>query len=426
LRVGCRSAAGSLAHSHPRGGLGARPHLWIALRQAGSDDGAAAAAKEPVKAVAREHPNGWTPTVKAYKSESFLTSRDARPIRVLCEYQDTQSRLRDNGIWGTILFFGSARCSTAEDHAAKAIVLEKELKAAKAADKATAQSNLTRHNKLKWVCEYMEKTTELARRITEWGHSKEAFNMVKKIMHEQIDSGDMIDPSSKYKDHAPIAPIIVATGGGPGLMEAANKGAALVPNGRSIGMGISLPFEPGLNKYVTPELAFEYHYFFTRKFWMVYPCLGLVCTPGGYGTLDELFEVLTLKQTGKIKLDVPVVLLGEKYWKSVLNFEVSAPRIAIERAHAARVAPLGHAGAPWRANFASARACCAPRCPAGVVRVRHRLRARCEPTVFHGFRRRCVQPHCEELAHRRQPRQVIAACGPRGCLPPALFIERAC
>ncbi|KAJ1632768.1 hypothetical protein T492DRAFT_985700 [Pavlovales sp. CCMP2436] len=273
--------------------------------------------------VAREHPGGYTPTVKAYKSEPFLNSRDARPIRMLCEYQDTQSRLRDNGIWGTILFFGSARCSSKEDHAAKQATLEKELAAMKTADeKAAVAATLARHNKLEWVCEYMEKTTELSRLVTLWGQSQEAYKLVKKIVHEQIDAGDMIDPSHKFKaEPKNLAPLIVATGGGPGLMEAANKGASMVPEGRSIGMGISLPYEPGLNKFVTPELAFEYHYFFTRKFWMVYPCLGLVCTPGGYGTLDELFEVLTLKQTNKIKLDVPVVLLGEKYWRTVLNFE---------------------------------------------------------------------------------------------------------
>lgn len=269
------------------------------------------------------HPNGWTPTIKAYKSEKFLNSRDARPIRMLCEYQDTQSRLRDNGIWGTILFFGSARCSSSDDHAKKQAELEHEVHSAHAnsKEKADAELKLSRHNKLKWVCEYMDKTTELARRITEWGLTKEAFATVKKIVHEQIDQGDMVDPSQKHQTEVPVSPLIISTGGGPGLMEAANKGAALVPGGRSIGMGISLPFEPGLNKWVTPELAFEYHYFFTRKFWMVYPCLGLVCTPGGYGTLDELFEVLTLKQTNKIKLDLPVVLLGEKYWRSIINFE---------------------------------------------------------------------------------------------------------
>lgn len=294
------------------------------------------AASEPEKPNGSSAEREWTPTVKAYKSEAFLNSRDARPIRILCEYQDTQSRLRENGISGTILFFGSARCSSKEDYDKKTAQLQAELKAAKTPDaRKPVEANLERHKKLAWVCEYMDKTTELAKRVTEWAQTGEAFALVKTIVHESIDSGDLVDPASK---HLPFnigsrAPLVISTGGGPGLMEAANKGAALVPGGRSIGMGISLPFEPGLNKYVTEELAFEYHYFFTRKFWMVYPCLGLVCTPGGYGTLDELFEVLTLKQTNKVKLDVPVVLLGEKYWRTVINFEVRAPR----RTHPPRV-----------------------------------------------------------------------------------------
>ena len=105
-----------------------------------------------------------------------------------------------------------------------------------------------------------------------------------------------------------------------GMMEAANEGAYRA-NGKSVGFGISLPFETGLNPYVTPELGFEFHYFFTRKFWMAYKCMGLVVSPGGYGTADELFEILTLMQTGKIKRNLPVILFGEEYWSQVLNFE---------------------------------------------------------------------------------------------------------
>jgi len=104
-------------------------------------------------------------------------------------------------------------------------------------------------------------------------------------------------------------------------MEAANKGAADVPGGKSIGMGITLPFEAGLNPYVTPELAFEYHYFFTRKFWMAYHMQALVVAPGGFGTCDELFELVTLKQTGKMQRSLPIVLFGKKYWKEVVNWK---------------------------------------------------------------------------------------------------------
>merc|ERR1719401_2440414 len=112
----------------------------------------------------------------------------------------------------------------------------------------------------------------------------------------------------------------VGTGGGPGMMEAANKGAALA-GGQSIGFGISLPFEKGLNPYVTPSLAFEFHYFFTRKFWMSYKCMGLVVAPGGLGTCDELFEVITLMQTGKIKRKLPVILIGRQFWQACINWQ---------------------------------------------------------------------------------------------------------
>ena len=112
----------------------------------------------------------------------------------------------------------------------------------------------------------------------------------------------------------------VATGGGPGLMEAANRGASSVPGSRSAGFAISLPFEKGLNPYVTPELAFTFHYFFTRKYWMMYPAKVLIVLPGGFGTFDELFESVTLKQTGK-KPPFPVVLIGKSYWDEVVNWK---------------------------------------------------------------------------------------------------------
>ncbi len=115
--------------------------------------------------------------------------------------------------------------------------------------------------------------------------------------------------------------VYVCTGGGPGFMEAAAKGACAVPGSRNIGMGITVPFEDGLNEYVTEELAFQFHYFFTRKFWMVYYTQAIIVAPGGYGTMDELFEVLTLKQTGKVQKDLPVVLFGKKFWQNAINWQ---------------------------------------------------------------------------------------------------------
>lgn len=141
--------------------------------------------------------------------------------------------------------------------------------------------------------------------------------------------GPGVGPGSgfKYLPHATdIEPgatkggLVVCTGGAGGFMEAANRGAADVPGGRSIGMGISLPFESGLNPYVTPELAFEYHYFFTRKLCMAFHMQALVVAPGGFGTCDEMFEMMTLKQTGKMQSNLPIVLLGRAYWKRVINW----------------------------------------------------------------------------------------------------------
>jgi hypothetical protein len=116
----------------------------------------------------------------------------------------------------------------------------------------------------------------------------------------------------------------VCTGGGPGIMEAANRGASEVEGGRSVGLGISLPFEPGVNEYCTEELAFEFHYFFTRKLWFVYLMKAMVVFPGGFGTLDEMFESLTLIQTDKVKKRLPIVLFGAQYWDKVLNLQAMA------------------------------------------------------------------------------------------------------
>jgi len=117
--------------------------------------------------------------------------------------------------------------------------------------------------------------------------------------------------------------LVVTTGGGPGIMEAANKGAASVPGAKTMGMGISLPFEKGLNPYVSDGLEFEFHYFFTRKFWMMYSARALIIAPGGFGTMDELFELMTLRQTKKIP-DLPIVLFCAKFWKTVINWQALA------------------------------------------------------------------------------------------------------
>ncbi len=230
---------------------------------------------------------------KAYKNLEFLNSPAARHIRIMCEYEEPRQRLLRHRVHHTIVFFGSARTRSGED----AVTLLDAAKAAHAAhpeDPAT-QRALRKAEAAARMSKYYDAARELGRRITEWSVTKPG--------------------GRRY---------LITSGGGPGIMEAANRGAAEVPGGRSVGLGISLPFEQGVNEYVTEELAFEFHYFFTRKYWFLYLCKALVIFPGGYGTLDELFETLTLVQTGKIKKKLPIVLFGADYWNRVINMEAMA------------------------------------------------------------------------------------------------------
>jgi len=283
----------------------------------------------------------YTPTKKAYKNVDFLNSATARNIRIMCEYEETYLRLKRNKVKATILFFGSARSKTREDYDSEFQRLRSAVDSAATDDeKADLESQLDRLTKIEWMIEYMDKVTELSRKLTEWAKSGAAqlkpdhlmtgaaryrkSSPHPKRLGQPVLSYSIIEEDTKAGEKIAEQEVMVCTGGGPGFMEAANKGAAQVEGAVNIGMGITLPFEDGLNEYVSEELAFEFHYFFTRKFWMVYHCQALVCCPGGLGTLDELFEVLTLKQTGKIQKDLPVVLFGKNYWQSIINWDVLA------------------------------------------------------------------------------------------------------
>lgn len=207
---------------------------------------------------------------KAYKNLEFLSSPEARTLRILSEYLEPQSRLNKLKVNNTVLFLGSSR-----------------------ADPDRKDSVLTKYY---WEAE------ELACRLVRWAIS--------------------LKPKGKN--------FVICTGGGPGIMEAANRGAARA-GGKSIGMNISLPMEQYLNRYVSPDLSFVFHYFFMRKFWLVYRAKAVIAFPGGYGTLDEVFEILTLTQTEKIIKDHVIVLLyGEKYWKEVVNFDSLVKHGSIE------------------------------------------------------------------------------------------------
>jgi uncharacterized protein (TIGR00730 family) len=230
---------------------------------------------------------------KAYKNLDFLNSPAARHVRILCEYEEPRQRLLRHRVNHTIVFFGSARTRSGED--AKLMLSDATAALAKAPEDAVLQAGLRKAQIADRMSRYYDEGRELSRRLTEWSEGR----------------------SSGRK-------FVIASGGGPGIMEAANRGASEATGGRSVGLGISLPFEQGVNPYVTPDLAFEFHYFFTRKYWFLYLCKALVIFPGGFGTMDELFETLTLVQTGKIKKKLPILLYGADYWTRVINIEAMA------------------------------------------------------------------------------------------------------
>jgi len=225
---------------------------------------------------------------KAYRNEDFLASPDARALRILAEYLEPMERFEHYDIRDTVLFFGSAR-----------LIAEDEAKAGLAAAEAADEGIELAQRRLQ-MSRYYEATRELARRITEW-------------------SKGLKDPARRF---------VVCSGGGPGIMEAANRGASEA-KGDNIGLGISLPFEQSGNDFITHRLAFEFHYFFMRKFWFLYMAKAMVIMPGGFGTLDELFETLTLIQTRKIA-PVPVVLVGEDYWRRAFDVDFLVDEGVIE------------------------------------------------------------------------------------------------
>ncbi|MBI4873052.1 MAG: TIGR00730 family Rossman fold protein [Acidobacteria bacterium] len=193
----------------------------------------------------------------AYKNDAFLDSSDARILRILSEYLEPLAHFRREKIHDTVVFFGSARIREQGP-----------------------------------MSEYYAAARRLAGLLTEWS--------------------DSIQNSARR--------FVVTGGGGPGIMEAANRGAKEA-GGQTIGLNIGLPFEQWPNPYITPELSFEFHYFFMRKFWFAYLAKALVVFPGGFGTFDELFELLTLAQTRKLEKKIVIVLYGRKFWNEVVNFE---------------------------------------------------------------------------------------------------------
>jgi len=218
----------------------------------------------------------------AYQNEPFLNSPDGRILRILSEYAEPLSRFRREQIQDTVVFFGSARFQSRE-------AAERALKEAQAHGERHPKAALAAVE----MAHYYEDARKLASLLTEWS---------------------IMIPARRRR-------FVVTTGGGPGIMEAANRGAKEA-GGKTSGLNINLPFEQFPNPHITPSLNFEFHYFFMRKFWFAYLAKALVIFPGGFGTFDELFEILTLAQTEKMAKKILVVIYGSEYWKKLINFQV--------------------------------------------------------------------------------------------------------
>jgi uncharacterized protein (TIGR00730 family) len=225
----------------------------------------------------------------AYLMPEFLASEEARPIRILAEYFEPLRRFRAQNIQDTVVFFGSARTRSRECAEQALAGLQGQHGSAPVEE---LQAERTRADRAIVWSRYYEDARELAGRLTRWSLGLDTT-------HHRF---------------------VVCSGGGPGIMEAANRGAREA-GGKTIGLNIRLPFEQGPNAYISRDLHFEFHYFFMRKFWFAYLAKALVIFPGGFGTLDELFEILTLSQTEKLSKQIDIVLYGASYWDSILQLE---------------------------------------------------------------------------------------------------------
>jgi uncharacterized protein (TIGR00730 family) len=260
-------------------------------------------------------PEPLTSAPLAYENSDFLNSPDGRLVRIMAEYQEPMARFRRERIQDTVVFFGSARFHARDvttDELKKIELLENtgsttpappEEQPASADEVARGEASAQRLRLAEAAVEmsrYYEDARVLAGMISKWAMSL---------------------PGRRHR-------YVITSGGGPGIMEAANRGA-YEAGAKTIGLNINLPFEQMPNPYITPALNFEFHYFFMRKYWFAYLAKALVVFPGGFGTLDEMFEILTLAQTNKLAKRITVVIYGSSYWNSVINLDVLAEKGAI-------------------------------------------------------------------------------------------------
>jgi len=228
----------------------------------------------------------------AHRNRAFMESAPARPIRILAEYLDPLARLRREGVGDTIVMFGSARVEPRDRARAHLRRLQQALRGKRRAKITPAlRARLREARVAMQMSRYYEEARELARRITTWAMT--------------------------LGEHP--RRFVICSGGGPGIMEAANRGAAAA-GGKSIGLSIELPHEQYPNPYISPELSFNFHYFFMRKLWFAQLAKALIVFPGGFGTMDELWEMLTLMQTGKLPRRNLILIYGRRYWDKVLDW----------------------------------------------------------------------------------------------------------
>jgi hypothetical protein len=260
----------------------------------------------------RKDPEPLYPAPLAYENPEFLNSADGRMFRIMAEYYEPMVRFRRERIQDTVVFFGSARFHALDVACHELELLENTGSAAAApADQQPARRDEVERG------DASEQKLRLAEAAVEMARYYEDARTLAGL----VSSWAMTLPGRRRR-------YVITSGGGPGIMEAANRGA-YEAGAKTIGLNIKLPFEQMPNPYITPELNFEFHYFFMRKFWFAYLAKALVVFPGGFGTLDEMFELLTLAQTQKLAKKITVVIYGPSYWKSVINLHVLAEKGAI-------------------------------------------------------------------------------------------------
>ena len=264
--------------------------------------------------MARKSPAPLESAPLAYENPEFLNSPDGRVFRVLAEYQEPMTRFRRERIQDTVVFFGSARFRALDVASHELELLENTGSCRPApADQQPARPDEVERGE----------ASEQKQRLAEAAVEMARYYEDARTLAGMVSKWAMTLPGRRHR-------YVITSGGGPGIMEAANRGA-YEAGAKTIGLNIKLPFEQMPNPYITPDLNFEFHYFFMRKFWFAYLAKALVVFPGGFGTLDEMFELLTLAQTQKLAKKITVLIYGSSYWKSVINLEVLAEKGAIAR-----------------------------------------------------------------------------------------------